>query len=165
MNDSSNRRLQLFFWLALGLLILYAVPILSAPLSYALTDRFARSHFLFYTFLPFLGERQGLLANLTRLLAPLVAAFAAVAFRGPKNFRRALLLIFILFVLLAITLLDVSLLTNERNLTSLNAYEIARPITVVEVDLTLERYQEVLLGFIATILGLTLAAPSQGGRR
>jgi hypothetical protein len=166
MSDLTEPRLQLFFWLTLALLVLYTFPLFSAPISYSLSDGFAQSHFLFYTFMPFLGERHGLLVNLTRLLTPLVAAFAAVAFSGPRNLRRTLVLVVLLVVALALGLLDISLLTETRNLASLNAHEITQqPITADQVYLTLERYQEVLLALIATILGLTLVAPSQGGNQ
>ncbi len=162
MNDNENRRPRLFFWLTILLLVLYALPLYTAPLAYWLSSGFAQDHFLYYAFVPFLGERHGLLDNLTRLLAPLVAAFAAVAFVGPRNFRRALIIIFLLIVAIALGLLDVSILTEERSLASLNAHEVAREITEPEVFLTLERYQEVLLALVATVLGLTLAARPEG---
>ena len=156
--------MALFFWLTIPLLLVYTLPLYIAPLSYWLTEKFTIGHFLYYTFVPFLGERRGLLDNLTRLLAPLVAAFAAVAFVGPRNYRRTIIIIAMISIILIFSLIDVSILTEKRNLASLNAHEIDRELTREGIYITLERYQETLLALIATILGITLAAkPKEAG--
>ena len=162
MANNDDRKTKLFFWLTIPLLLLYTLPLYTAPLAYWLAEKYTQGHILYYTFVPFFGERHGLIDNLTRLIAPLIAAFAAFAFVGPRNFRRTITLIVLLVVIFAFSMIDVSLLTEERNLASLNAHEVDREITRAGVYITLERYQEILLTLIATILGITIATKPEG---